>query len=159
MIKAALAISALFLFSLHASGASVRDLINQNIQRSDTAYISVASVAEPNTSSVQVWVHIQNDSQKNLARELVENLQKSGSWNIETKPIQKVARGPRKSQLRYFKKQDQQQAQELLVTLRTMIPAIELSDLSGKFDNTDWVKPGHYELWLSPEVIRLRDQR
>ena len=60
--------------------------------------------------------------------------------------------GPRVSQLRYFKKEDGPEAQELFKNLRLFIPDLELKDFSSQYSNVSWIKRGHYELWFSEEV-------
>lgn len=160
----------LMLLSSSVLGMPLSELIDKNVQSATRAYqmtLPVAAAIPAPTalpfpvspvSSAQLWIHIRNKSQTKLAQDILERLAKNKDqqWNIEQKPIQKVDDGPKKSQLRYFKRQDRQQAQKLLDTLRKWIPQIELGDISGKFDQVDWVKPGHYELWLSQDVMRLQ---
>ena len=63
--------------------------------------------------------------------------------------------GPRNSQLRYFKIQDKSDAWKLFRILREIIPQLEIKDLSRQYTNVNWIKSGHYELWLSREIVRI----
>jgi hypothetical protein len=156
----------LILLSNLAFSAPLSELIDKNVQSATHAYeisLPVAAVLpdtppSPANSTVQLWIHIRNSKQIELAQDIFRKLiqAKSQPWHIEQKPIQKVDDGPSKSQLRYFKREDRSQAKKLLAALQKSIPKIELCDLSGKFDQIGWVKPGHYELWLSPDLSRLQ---
>jgi len=157
--KIILAICTLLLFSYPASGGSLDALINKNVTRSTQSYqaATLSPTVQPATVA-QCWIHIRSDRQQRLAREILETLMKHRyqRGTIEWKPIQKVDTGPQRSQLRYFKRQDQRQAQEIFEVLRALIPQIELSDESAKYENVDWIKSGHYELWLAPDLKRLQ---
>ena len=73
-------------------------------------------------------------------------------------PIQTVDVGPSKSQLRYFKKLDEVEAQEMLALFSKIssIADLELKDLSEQYSEVSWIKPGHYELWLSPDIVQAQ---
>ena len=148
----------LLLCSGSVHGVALSDLINQNVQRSNKSYDQSLAYARLPVTPAQLWIHIRNDNQQKLADEILDTLarQQFQKANIEPMPVQKVDAGPRKNQLRYFKRQDQKQAEELFSALRKLIPQIELSDASGRYQNVDWIKPGHYELWLAPELMLLQ---
>jgi len=147
-------IFSLLLLSDAATGASLNELINQNVKDANTAYEHTLPPAQQPTQPARVWVHIRSDSQKGTAQELLDSLAKneSGQWQIEKKPIRVVSYGPGKSQLRYFKKQDRKQATALFNALHQKIPQLELKDFSEKYERVGWIKPGHYELWLSQDL-------
>jgi hypothetical protein len=63
--------------------------------------------------------------------------------------------GPRESQLRYFNKEDASQAAELLKVLSRLIPELKLKDLSREYAKLRWIRTGHFELWLSPELVQI----
>lgn len=153
-----ISICALLLFCGSVTAMPLYDLIKQNVQRSTQTFDDTSAYARRPVAAAQIWVHIRNDGQKKLADEILGSLgsQHFEQRNIEQKPVQRVDYGPRKSQLRYFKRQDQQQAEELFAALRRQIPQLELNDASGRFQNVDWIKPGHYELWLAPDLSALR---
>ncbi len=161
MNRAVMATLALMLFSAHASGVTLGELINKNVEDAASAYGRAAPSAQQPANVAQLWIHIRSDSQKNVAQEILDRMAQTriGQRKIDRKPVQKVDSGPRKSQLRYFKKQDEPQAQELFNVLRKLVPDLELSDASGKYESVAWIRSGHYELWLSPEVVALTPER
>jgi capsule polysaccharide modification protein KpsS len=157
----ALVTCALVLFSDCVSGATLNELINKNVRDATSAYEKTLPPAQQPANVAQLWVHIRRDSQNKLALEILDRVAKTDftRWKVESKPVQKVDSGPRKNQLRYFKRQDKTQAQELFDMLRKLIPELEISDVSGKYESVGWIKPGHYELWLTPDLERLQPQR
>lgn len=153
---------ALALFSQHASGmVPLGDLINQNVKDASGAYQKTLPAPQRATEPVQLWVHIRSASQKPLAEEILGRVAKArpGAPRIEQKPVQTVDSGPRNTQLRFFKKPDEAQARELFEILRPLIPQLELKDLSRDYGDVGWIKPGHFELWLSPDLQRLQPNR
>ncbi len=155
-----LATFTLALVCSHASSATLNELINQNIEDATNAYDKMQSTAQQPATAVQLWVHIRHDNQQNLAQEILDKVAKTEFQQqiVEQKPIQKVATAPAKSQLRYFKKQNQAQAQELFDLLRQLIPTLELSDVSSQYEKAGWIRAGHFELWISPDLTQLQPQ-
>ena len=158
MNKIILAICTLLLFSNPASGGSLVELINKNVMNSTQSYKATLSRPVQPSTVAQIWVHVRSNRQQRLAKEILEELGKHRykRGTIEWKPIQKVDTGPQRSQFRYFKRQDQTQAREIFEVLRALIPQLELRDESAKYENVDWIKSGHYELWLAPDLKRLQ---
>ncbi len=146
----------LLLFSCSVHGVALGDLIKQNVQRSTQTFDDTSAYVRQPVTPAQMWVHIRNDGQKKLADEIMDVLGRQQQGNIEQKPVQRVDYGPRKSQLLYFKRQDRKQAEEIFATLRRRIPQLELSDASARYQNAGWIKPGHFELWLAPDLRVLQ---
>lgn len=167
MKRIILMIFAIVLISVNESGApppqppSLGELINKNVRDATSAYEKALPPSQRPTNPAQLWIHIRNNGQKKLAQEIQNRVSETEfrQWKIEQKPVQMIDSGPGKSQLRYFKRQDQTQAQELFVILSKLIPQLEINDLSGKYESVGWIKSGHYELWLSPSLTRLQTQR
>lgn len=124
-------------------------LIQENIQQ------DAEKLAEP----ARVWVHIQSERQKENGNTLLSSVQDVdfGYGNVESSPLQILDYGPEKSQLRYFKAQDTAEAIELFKWVKKYVPQIELLDLSDKYANLNWLKPRHYEIWLSPKDSFITD--
>lgn len=105
----------------------------------------------------RLWLHVQDDAQDDLATALLDEIRGDtlhGSV-IDLKPVRKVNFGPRDSQLRYFKSVDEEAANILLELLQAFIPGLVLADFSPDYEHLDWIRPGHYELWLSPDLAEL----
>ena len=158
MKKIALATLGLVLISNHANCETLKELINKNIRDATSAYEKTSSPAQQPVKLARLWIHVQKENQEKLAQVILDEVAKIEfkQWTVEQKPIQKVNSGPRNSELRYFKKQDQTQAQELFNTLKKLIPQLKIRDLSDKYESVDWIKPGHYELWFSPNLMNLQ---
>ena len=156
MKKYALLVIALMLFSVKTE-AGLRDLIHQNVQDADKSYEQTISPVEQRIKHPQLWIHIQNESQRKVGEEILKAISdiSIGGRHIEKKPIQIVAFGPRESQLRYFRKEDESLSTELLAVLRRLIPELKLKDLSLEYSNVRWIKSGHFELWLSPQLVQI----
>lgn len=73
--------------------------------------------------------------------------------------MQVVDYGPNDTELRFFKSRDAEQARALARVLRDALPALELKDFSSQYGKVGWLKPGHYELWLAPQVNRFETPR
>ncbi len=156
MRQIALFIVVLTIFSAHVD-AGLDDLIKQNIQDAAKSYDRTLSPVQRSTEPARLWVHVRSDSQERIGDEILNIVTdtKLEERSIEWKPVQVVDFGPRESQLRYFKRQDESEARELFGILRGLIPQLELKDLSRQFARVGWIKSGHYELWLSPDIVRL----
>ena len=137
--------------------AGLRDLIQQNVQDAVQSYERTVSPIEPKIEQPQLWIHVQSVDQKGLGEEIFKTIENTriGGEPLDRKPIQIVSNGPRESQLRYFKKQDKPHVTELFSTLCRLIPALELKDFSSDYSHVKWIKPGHFELWLSPELEHI----
>ena len=148
---------AAFLLLSSNAEAGLRDLIQQNVKDAVQSYERTVSPMERQIEQPQLWIHMQSANQKALGEEIFKKIEntKVGGEPLERKPIQIVSYGPRESQLRYFKKQDKPHVTELFATLCRLIPALELKDFSSDYEHVKWIKPGHFELWLSPELEHI----
>jgi len=157
MKNIALVTVALALIPGYAGAAGLNELINQNVQDAAGAYQKTLPPAQRSAQPARLWIHISNPIQKPLAEEVLARVTKAlPSEKIEKTPVQTVDSGPRRSELRFFKKEDEPQARLLFDSLRGMVPRLELKDFSREYAGARWIKPGHYELWLSAEVDRLQ---
>jgi hypothetical protein len=138
-----------------SSMAQLNDLIKKNVKtatRSHDALLALGSAAkEPG----RLWIHIRTKAQEKSAQAI--NSQLTGAAyngrNILGQPIQLVTSGPRNTELRIFREQDSADALEILKKLRKDVPSAQLKNLSAQYRSVEWIKPGHFELWLAPEVI------
>ncbi len=132
--------------------ADLNDLIRRNINSSSKSYEQIVDKQSP-----RLWVHVRNQEQEKFIQDLnATNWFESIKLNdtpINFRPIQLVDNGPKLTQLRYFFKQDKDEAELLLKQLLKIIPQIQLKDFSNQY-GTILVR-GHYELWLAPNVTKL----
>ena len=140
-----------------SADSGLNDLIKQNVKDADQSYKQSVSPIEQRMQPSRLWIHLRSESQKKVGEEIfkaVSDIKLMGR-GIERKPLQFVDFGPRESQLRYFKERDEPEAKELMNILRRLIPEIKLKDFSREYAHINWIKTGHFELWLSPEVVKL----
>jgi len=156
MKKNVLLVVALTLFSVNVE-AGLTDLIQQNVQDADKSYEQTISPIEQQSKPSRLWIHMRTESQRNVGEEILKAISDTslGGRRIEKKPLQIVASGPQESELRYFKKEDEAQAAALFAVLRRLIPELKLKDLSREYSHIRWIKTGHFELWLSPELVQI----
>jgi len=148
---------ALALFPEYAGAAGLNELINQNVRDATGAYQKTLPPAQRSAKPARLWIHISNIVQKPMAEEVLARVTKAlPSEQIEKTPVQIVDSGPRRSELRFFKKEDEPQARILFESLRGIVPRLELKDFSREYEGARWIKPGHYELWLAAELDRLQ---
>jgi len=151
-------VAVVILISLRHADAQLNELIQQNVQDAAQSYERTSSPIQRSAESARLWVHVRNDRQKEIGEKLLKIVTNGNveGRKIEAKPIQLVDVGPNNSQLRFFKREDEKEATELVEMLRKYIPELQLRDLSSQYANVVWLKSGHYELWLSPELIQLK---
>jgi hypothetical protein len=156
MKKNVLLLLALTLFSVNVE-AGLRELIQQNVQDADKSYEQTISPIEQQSKPPRLWIHVKTESQMKVGKEIFKAIADTslGGRRIEEKPLQIVDSAPQESQLRYFKKEDESQAAELFAILQRLIPELKLKDLSRQYSHIRWIKTGHFELWLSPELVQI----
>lgn len=156
MKKSVIFVAALMLFSVNVE-AGLRELIHQNVEDADKSYEQTISPIEQQSKPFRLWIHVRTESQRNVGEEILKAIADTrlGGRRIEKKPLQIVDSAPQESQLRYFKKEDESQATELLAVLRRLIPELKLKDFSRQYSHVRWIKTGHFELWLSPELVQI----
>lgn len=134
--------------------AELNELIQQNVINSDNSYEQIFSTVEQVRIPSRLWIHLRTEKQMKLGEEIYQQLTKANlpGIDIEKKPIQLVNYGPRDSQLRYFNAKDEPNAKKLLEALRVLFPKLDIKDFSSEYSNIQWIKPGHFELWLSPDA-------
>jgi hypothetical protein len=134
---------------------SLPPLIKQNIESAKRASARVENDLRGQVP--QLWIHVRNGGQKGeVERNLgwFRNLHVGGQ-RVDIPPLILVQNGPAVSQLRFFKSADRGQAATLAADLRKAIPRILVQDLSAQYGQVTWIDAGHFELWLSSDVMRL----
>jgi hypothetical protein len=142
----------ILLFFAQNSFAMLNDLIRNNVNGANKSYEQIV-----NNEPARLWIHVRSKEQEKAIQDInswFKNV-KVGEGAINLRPIQLVKNGPKYSQLRFFFKQDKDEAIQFLMELRKIIPHLQLNDLSGQYRDIGWLKPGHYELWIAPDVIKF----
>ena len=105
----------------------------------------VADSIKAAQSKPRIYLHILRDEQRNLARQVDLLLEANG---FIVPGIEKVRRGPRSSELRFFRRDEKEEAQ---IIQRICIDSgynMELKDLSKRYENSTTIRPRHYEIWF-----------
>jgi len=130
-------------------------LIHANVQSATSSYTDLT--AEKKSSAAQLWIHVRSQGQRELVTDRMSWFRglQIGGVPVAVRPIQLVGSGPAESQLRYFKHEDRDRAEQLHKELAAGIAGLRLQDLSGQYQKSTWLKSGHFELWLSPTWDKL----
>ncbi|HEX6861365.1 MAG TPA: hypothetical protein VF414_01035 [Thermoanaerobaculia bacterium] len=103
--------------------------------------------AEKASTPARVYVHIREDEDRPHARLIEESLESNG---FDVPGIERVGRrSPSNSQLRYFRRSEEPEANEIVEILTATGVAVKPQYISGHEKSTA-IRPRHYELWLAP---------
>lgn len=139
------------------SSAQLYEMIEKNVKQSAKSYEQVVSSSQEKSEKPRLWIHVRSRVQEKMVLAASNWLQgiTLGKRTIDLRPVQSVDAGPPESQLRYFKTRDKNEAEQLFRELKKALPRLQLKDFSRQNQGLDWLKPGHYELWLAPDVSRF----
>lgn len=138
----------LFLMVQNVCAIELNEQIKQNIDNVTESYRSLVS-KEP----ARLWIQARTQEQILLLKNMPEQLKPFGLIKVE--PIQLVNEGPKQTKLRFFSRQDKNQAEQLVKVLSKFFPKLELQDLSSQYGDMGWLQAGHYELWLAPNISAI----
>lgn len=127
---------------------------NQNTLRDIFRRLDKYDTRAPILPAARLWVHKRAAAQDPVVariRDRVARLSLPGG-PVEFKRVQTVEVGPSVSQLRFFKVADRERAQEFADALRAQVPGLTVRDLTAQYAKVSWLKPGHFELWLAPDL-------
>jgi hypothetical protein len=130
-------------------------LIDKNVRSAVSASARLSD--DVKNQAPQLWIHVRNEGQRREVEGKLgwfRNLQVEGR-KLDVRPLQVVAVGPLQTQLRFFKSADQAQAQALLAEVKKAVPLVVLQNMSSQYGQATWIDPGHFELWLAPNVLRI----
>ena len=148
--------SGIQLYSInHPARFLLRGMLSNNVATAtpDGRAFAVDGLAPP-----RLWIYIQDLKQNSLAiavNRRLAALMVDGA-TISLQHVQLAQDGPSVDVIRYFKAGDRTGALAIIRALKQVLPRLWLRDLSAEYDRIDWVKHGHYELWLAPGD-RVRD--
>lgn len=160
--RQAIALAALLATTVLSTPASAQlnDLIRRNVQDSYNRSVTQSAI-DPQAQPAQLWVHVRNEVQRRQVQDNVDWFKglKVQGLALEMRPVQLVSGGPQESQLRYFKRQDADDAERLARALAPAFPHLQVADMSGTYQRMEWMRPGHFELWLAPDLARISPPR
>lgn len=135
--------------------ADLTDLINQNVIKADDSYKQIISAAEQVRKPSRLWIHLHSENKEKLGEQIYKEIHKANlqEVRVEIMPFQIVVFGPSESQLRYFKEEDNSEAQKLFEVLHALLPDLKLKDFSSDYLHSTWIERGQFELWIPPIAI------
>lgn len=147
----------MFVLAQNAYSNGLEELIKQNVEDSTQSYEQMLIQKEQQKNAPRLWIHVQSEEQKKAVSDILGWFKsiKLGGKTVELRPIQSVEVGVPVSTLRFFKKQDAKEAEQLHIELKKVLPLLKLKNLSRQYRSIEWINPGHYELWLSPDIKTL----
>ena len=101
------------------------------------------------TIDTRIFIHIQSESQRDLARSLTDALKRKG-WSVPSiVVVDRILLS--RSQLRFFRKRERTEADSIKNYINSLEFGeidIRLNDLSGFYENSTKLRPKTYEIWL-----------
>lgn len=142
--------SLILLGSIRNSFSDAQSVLQENVDNINKVYENLTNKNPP-----RLWIHVRSQEQMMAIKKpeieaWLESI-KLDDKKIDLRPIELVDSGPKESQLRFFFKQDINQADQFLKKLKDGLPLLQLKDFSGQYENI--LEPGHFELWLAPETV------
>lgn len=147
----------LLIFAQNVFAARLNDLIKQNVYDTTRIYDKQSIATEQQKVTPRLWIHVRSKEQHKAVLGALDRFKRINlnGRALELRTIQLVNSGPQDSQLRYFRKQDKDEAVLLLKELQKMHSPIRLQDMSARYKGMEAVNAGHYELWLAPDVSKF----
>lgn len=98
----------------------------------------------------RVYIHIREPTQRELARRVERRLEAA---HLVVPGIERlVGIGPRQNELRFFRAAEQDEAERIRQLVASMGISIQLTDLSGRYEQSTEIRPRHYELWFASSL-------
>ena len=98
----------------------------------------------------RVYFHIRNESQRAKAVKIASEIALHSDVGVPG--VQRVDRGPLVSELRYFRRSEEQEARQISEALASLGLKLETKYISG-YELSTSIRPRHYELWFSEEDL------
>lgn len=96
----------------------------------------------------RIYFHISSSSQRENAQDLRERLVSALGSDFSVPGIERRD-GPTSSELRFFKKAEEDEANRIAKMLKDLGLSVAVRDLSNRYEDSKSIRPRHYELWLS----------
>jgi hypothetical protein len=109
---------------------------------------TIAAVSDTAEAPARVYIHIRGEFQRGPASRVGDSLKAAGFIVPGIERL--VEKGPRDTELRFFRNAEEKKATRITGLLEKMGIKATLSDLSATYENSQAIRPGHYELWFGP---------
>ena len=115
---------------------------------------SLSPLVQQTLSSLpaRVFLHIRDEAQRAKAKDIQDQLVANG-WPVPG--IERVSAGPEKTIVKYFRPEDQPEAQQIADALHNLKIDATTSNSSAFLKSANLtVPPRHFEIWFSPTVLK-----
>lgn len=104
-------------------------------------------------SPARLYFHIPRENLRSDAVKIANQFLSAGSPDPENVivPGIELRPGPQKNELRYFKSNERNEAEAIIRRLSSAGLDAALVDLSGKYENSQGIRPRHFELWIGSQ--------
>lgn len=145
------------IFALRLLGAVDNDLaakLANAVSETENKPTAVRRVAEQvvieaearAASQPRIYLHIQDELNREIAQKVGEEL-RHNSFSVPSIEFL-VDGGPQSSQLRYFRKSEEEQAEHIVEILKSTDVDVKIQYIGG-YENSTIIQPQHYELWFA----------
>jgi hypothetical protein len=110
------------------------------VRKSAQSYVSPTAAQTP-----RVYIQISSEQQRTQARMIQERIKRAG---FLAPGVELLSVGPNRTELRYFKKSDETEAQQIAKTIASAGAPPTVVLVPG-FEQSATMRPKHYELWLA----------
>jgi hypothetical protein len=127
---------------------------NEQLIQTTEAIVSRSSAQQTPQDLAQtnrIYLQIRNDSQRDAARKIQDILREN---HFIVPGIEKLASGPTTTEVRYFKNNVAEQAQNIAdLLVQQKIPGVTAKFIAG-FENSKNIRLGHFEIWFAPDAFQ-----
>ena len=123
----------------------------QSADRPGQAFVPPAAAEADPVPRPRIYVHVRSPAQLEAAQHLAAKLK--GHGYVFPKAEVVVAQGPQRTQVRYFRPTDAAGATKIAALLQQWQRIDATTRYIRGYENSSWVKPGHYEIWLGPATL------
>ncbi|MFC6672310.1 hypothetical protein [Marinobacterium aestuariivivens] len=95
----------------------------------------------------RTYLHISNEDQRGLASAIAAALREA---SIMVPGIELQRQSPSRSELRYFRRSEEVEAEGIAAIIQGVRPGIEARYIPG-YENATGIRPRHFELWIGTE--------
>lgn len=124
--------------------AKIETLVANNERLEQTA--PLVQVPEKAEIKPRIYFHIKDKNQRDSAQKIADQITKDGSFIVPG--IQMLDIGPTSTELRYFKKSEEQEAKQIGDQLTKIGLPLTVRYIPG-FEDSKSIRPRHYELWIA----------
>jgi hypothetical protein len=104
------------------------------------------SLASPSMIKPRVYFHIRTEAQRAQAVSLIKGL--GARADVYVPGIERLDRGPKTTELRFFRKAEEQEARQIAEAITTLGTPAAATYVQG-YEGSTTIRQRHYELWIA----------